>query len=224
MTTTPADRSAWLEPVTLTGTRARLEPLSHDHAADLLEAAHYDDIWTYLDEPTPHTLDDISQLIDQAHDEHARGLRLPFAIIDTITGRAVGSTSYVDIRPANRGVEIGWSWLTPSVWGTGINAEAKYLMLAHAIGNLGAVRVTIKTDVRNLRSQHAIDALGAVREGVWRNHLILSDGHRRNSVYYSVTDDDWQTLKTKLHERICAAVGSNAGTTRSSTKNSWPLR
>lgn len=205
MSASPGTPESYTEPVTLVGTRARLEPLAHEHAADLLDAAGHDEIWTYLDEPTPNTLDQVHALVDQAHAEHARGLRLPFATVDTLTGRALGSTSYVDIRPQDQGVEIGWTWLTPSAWGSGINTDTKYLMLRHAFEHLGCIRVAIKTDLRNLRSQHAIGALGAVREGVWRNHRILSDGHHRSTVYYSITDTEWPAARDRLHTRTGAA-------------------
>lgn len=191
-----------VEPVTLYGNHVRLEPLGHEHATDLLEAASHDAIWTYLDEPTPRTISQIRALIDQAHDERASGVRLPFATVDSRTDRAVGSTSYINIRPQDRGVEIGWTWLTPSAWGTGINTETKYLLLRHAFEDLHAIRVAIKTDLRNVRSQRAILALGASTEGVWRNHCILSDGYRRSTVYYSVIDTEWPTVGTRLRKRV----------------------
>jgi RimJ/RimL family protein N-acetyltransferase len=115
--------------------------------------------------------------------------------VNGATGRAVGSTSYIDIRRQDRGLEIGWTWLTPSEWGTGTNTEAKRLLLAHAFDTLGAIRVALKTDARNLRSQRAIEKLGAIREGVWRNHRILSDGHIRDSVFYSFVPEDWAAVR-----------------------------
>lgn len=181
--------------VTLAGGRVRLEPLDHRHATDLLHAAAHDDIWTYLDEPTPRTDSEIRTFIADALNDQTAGRRLPFAIIDTRAGTAVGSTSYIDIRPADRGVEIGWTWLTPTTWGTGINRQAKYLLLKHAFEDQGAIRVALKTDSRNIRSQRAIEALGASREGVWRNHRILSTGAYRNSVFYSITADEWPTIR-----------------------------
>jgi N-acetyltransferase len=185
-------------PVTLAGRRVRLEPLDYRHAAELLVAASHDDIWNYLDEPTPRTVEQIRAFITDALDEQKSGRRLPFAIVDNHTETAVGSTSYIDIRPADRGVEIGWTWLTPSRWGTGINREAKYLLLRHAFEDQGAIRVALKTDARNLRSQRAIELLGAVREGVWRNHRILSTGTYRDSVFYSITDSEWPRLRAGL--------------------------
>lgn len=189
-------------PVTLTGALVRLEPLDHQHAEDLLRAAAHDVIWTYLDEPTPRTPASMAALINDAHQDQTRGARLPFAVVDARTGHAIGSTSYIDIRQHDRGLEIGWTWLTPATWGSGINVEAKYLLLRHAFRELGAIRVAIKTDQRNVRSQRAVLALGATQEGVWRNHRILSDGHRRATVYYSVTDTDWPGVEPQLRSRV----------------------
>jgi RimJ/RimL family protein N-acetyltransferase len=113
------------------------------------------------------------------------------AIIDLRDGRVVGSISFIDIRHHDRGVEIGWAWLAPRVWGDGFNAEAMLLLMKHAFETLGAIRVAIKADVRNVRSIRSMERIGASREGVWRNHRILSDGFHRDSVYYSVIDTEW---------------------------------
>ena len=191
-----------LTPVTLTGRLVRLEPLDVKHAADLTRAAADDRIWTYLDEPTPWTRDSVEAFIADALDEQARGLRLPLAIITLADERAIGSTSYLDLRPRDRGVEIGWTWTAPATWGSGINTEAKYLLLAHAFDQAGAIRVVLKTDERNQRSRRAIEALGATYEGTWRNHRILSDGHRRNSTFYSVIDTEWPAVKEQLRRRL----------------------
>lgn len=188
-----------LQPVTLAGEIIRLEPLGLEHAADLLAAASHDEIWTYLDEPTPRTSEMIESLIRDALEDQSRGLRLPFAIIDIKTGRAVGSTSFIDIRPRDRSVEIGWTWITPGQWGTGANTEAKFLLMSHVFEKQDAGRVAIKTDLRNERSQKAIEKLGATREGVWRNHRILSDGSYRHSVYYSVIDSEWPAVRDCLN-------------------------
>lgn len=190
-----------LEPVTLTGRLARLEPLSHEHARDLLEAARHDDVWTYLDEPTPSTLPMLEKLITEALEEQKAGKRLPWAVIALDSEQAIGSVSFIDIRARDRGVEIGWGWLTPSRWRTGIGREMCYLLLRHAFEDLGVVRVALKTDVRNERSRAAILGLGAQREGVVRNHMVLRDGYIRDSVYFSVTVDDWPAVRAKLRAR-----------------------
>jgi RimJ/RimL family protein N-acetyltransferase len=187
--------------VTLTGRLARLEPLSHEHARDLLEAARHDDVWTYLDEPTPSTLPMLEKLITEALEEQKAGKRLPWAVIALDSEQAIGSVSFIDIRARDRGVEIGWGWLTPSRWRTGIGREMCYLLLRHAFEDLGVVRVALKTDVRNERSRAAILGLGAQREGVVRNHMVLRDGYIRDSVYFSVTVDDWPAVRAKLRAR-----------------------
>ena len=191
-----------LDATVLTGEIVRLEPLDFRHTEELVEAANYDEIWTYLDEPTPNTSEAMNQLVQDALNEQERGIRVPFAVIDLATGRAVGSTSYIDIRPHDRGVEIGWTWLTPSQWGTGANTDAKLLLLRHAFEDQNAGRVAIKTDLRNVRSQRAIERLGATREGTWRNHRILSDGSYRHTVYYSVIDAEWPTVRDALRTSV----------------------
>jgi N-acetyltransferase len=191
-----------LQPIELAGKRARLEPLGYEHIDDLVAASDHDDIWKYLDEATPRGHGPVETLIRQAIDDQAAGHRMPFAVIDATTDRAVGSTSYVDIRPADRGVEIGWTWLAPTVWGTGINTESKYLLLAHAFEAQSAIRVAIKTDARNIRSLRAIERLGAVREGTWRNHRVLSTGKYRDSVYFSIIESEWPLVKARLQETL----------------------
>jgi RimJ/RimL family protein N-acetyltransferase len=194
-----------LRPIVLTGHRVRLEPLAHSHAEELLQAAAHDEIWTYLDKPTPRAPDDIKALITDALREQENGTRLPFAIISTHTGQAVGSTSYIDVRPADRTVEIGWTWITPSQWGSGVNTEATYLLLELAFEEHRVGRVAMKADARNLRSQRAITKIGAVREGVWRNHRLLSTGHYRDSVYFSVIDSEWPSVRAGLQSRLTEA-------------------
>ncbi len=188
------------QPVTLPGQHIRLEPLGHMHAEQLLAAAEHDEIWTYLDEPTPRTLADIDRLITDALREQSQRVRLPFAIIRLSDNQAVGSTSYIDIRPADRTLEIGWTWLTPAEWGTGTNTEAKYLLLRHAFETLNAGRVAIKTDTRNARSRKAIENLGAAFEGTWRNHRLLSTGTYRHTAYYSIIGTEWPAVRDRLHQ------------------------
>jgi RimJ/RimL family protein N-acetyltransferase len=187
-----------LLPVTLTGRIVRLEPLDYTHSGGLLKAAAHEEIWTYLDEPTPQTQADITALISDALDDQRNGTRLPFAVIREHDSQVIGSTSYLDIRPADRTVEIGWTWLTPTAWGTGANTECKYLLMRHAFESWHAGRVAIKTDARNVRSRRAIERLGATYEGTWRNHRLLSTGRYRASAYYSVIDSEWPTIRERL--------------------------
>jgi RimJ/RimL family protein N-acetyltransferase len=197
MTRTPMH----VEPTMLSGNTIRLEPMTMKHLPDLTEAAAYDNVWTYLDEETPQGEEPIAALIDEASAEQARGERQPFAVIEQKTGRAIGSVSYLDIQRAHYGIEIGWAWITPGHWRTGASREAAYLLLRHAFETLQAIRVAFKTDSRNERSQRAIEGLGARREGVFRNHRILRDGHFRHSIYYSVIREDWPSVRAKLETR-----------------------
>ncbi len=192
------DRSAaWIQPVTLAGRVIRLEPLSPAHVEDLLIAAQTAEIWRYtLDEP--RTLDAMRDYIERAIDEREAGTALPFAVRHLATGRAIGSTRYAAISGANRGVEIGWTWYAPEFWRTSVNTEAKYLLLRHAFETLGCIRVELKTDARNTRSRAAIARLGAVEEGALRSKVIMRDGYRRDSVYFSILDHEWPAVKARL--------------------------
>ena len=125
-----------------------------------------------------------------------------FTIIDKETNRPVGSTRYMDITLPNRGLEIGWTWLTPSVWRTRMNTECKYLLLKHGFEELNLLRIQLKTDSRNLRSQRAMERLGAVREGVLRRHRLLSDGYQRDTVYYSILAEEWAGVKARLERSL----------------------
>lgn len=196
--------SPYNTPVTLQGNWARLEPLSIEHTADLFAVAQDDDIWRYMPAPTPRTESDMRAIIQEALDLQARGLFLPFAIIDLASGKAIGSTRYLDISPHDRHVEIGWTWLGKSYWRTQLNTECKYLLLQHAFETLGCIRVSFKTDLRNERSQRAIERLGATREGIWRRVVIMYNGYQRSSVFYSILDDEWPTIKAGLEQKMNA--------------------
>lgn len=127
-----------------------------------------------------------------------------FAIIVKDTGLAVGSTRFMDIRREHRGLEIGWTWLAPGVQRTRVNTEAKFLLLKHAFENLGALRVQLKTDARNTRSQRAIERIGGVMEGVLRRHMKVWDGHQRDTVYYSIVDTEWPAAKERFLQKLSA--------------------
>src|ERR1051326_1934535 len=177
-----------VEPVTLTGRLVRLEPLQMSHAADLYEAAQDEAIWTYMPRHPVRTPTDMAKIINTEIQEREACLSLAFAIIDLAQDKAVGSTRYMSIMPKDRGLEIGWTWLSPTVQRTAINTECKYLLLCHAFETLGAIRLQLKTHHLNLKSQRAIERLGAVKEGILRNHVIMPDGSYRHSVYYSILD------------------------------------
>lgn len=193
-----------IAPVTLSGSFARLEPLSLTHAPGVLAAGAAPEIWTHLGSPPPADLDAARRYIETALAAAAHGTQMPFAILEQPGGTLVGSTRYGDVRRADRGLEIGWTWLTPRVQRTAINTECKLLLLTHAFEALGMIRVQLKTDIRNERSQRAIERLGAVREGVLRNHMIRRDGTYRDTVLYSITCAEWPGVKERLVARLRA--------------------
>jgi RimJ/RimL family protein N-acetyltransferase len=186
-----------VKPVIMYGRVVKLEPLSMSHLGELTEAARCAEVWTYLDEETPGGAQPVTALIRDALEEQRRGERLPFAMMEQASGRAVGSISYLDIQPAHRGIQIGWAWITPSRWRTGIAREAGYLLLQHAFES-GAIRVGFEADSRNERSQRAIEGLHATYEGVLRNHRILRNGVVRHSLCYSVIREEWPQVSAKL--------------------------
>jgi N-acetyltransferase len=190
-----------LTPVTLAGTWLTLEPIEERHAPDIFAAMQDEEVCRYLSWPPPVTLDDTLTLIREAQEGMTRGVTLVYAQILNATGQAVGSTRLLDVRPADRQVEIGATFLARSAWRTPANTESKYLFLSHCFERLGCVRVALKTDGRNVRSQEAIARLGAVREGVLRRHMNVR-GYQRDTVYYSILDDEWPAVKARLRARL----------------------
>jgi len=187
-----------IKPITLEGRAARLEPLAMEHAEALAEAAT-PDLFVYHFPPPSFTPDGFRALIHFL--STLPGCR-PFAIVSREAGQAIGVTSYLDIRPRDRGVEIGFTWIAKPFQKTAINPECKYLLFRHAFDDQQAIRVQLKTDLRNLQSQRAIEKLGAVREGVLRKHMVRPDGYLRDSVMYSVTMDEWPTARERLETRL----------------------
>jgi RimJ/RimL family protein N-acetyltransferase len=183
-------------PVILTGKKVKLIPLELRHSESLYEAGRYPDIWTFT-QGKIHSVDDSREYISKALEQKDA---IPFAIIDQESQKIVGSTRFYDISVKNRGLEIGSTWLTPAMWRTSVNTECKYLLLKHCFETIGMIRVQLKTDSRNVRSQMAIERLGAVKEGILRNHMILPDGYIRDSVYYSVIDREWPEVKLRLEQ------------------------
>ncbi|WP_419876991.1 GNAT family N-acetyltransferase [Brevibacillus centrosporus] len=187
-----------IAPVTLEGKYVRLEPLRHAHIEGIWEAGRYENIWTYMSVKIDQLQDAVS-FVETALRNEEEGIELPFAIIGQEDGKVIGSTRFLNIVRKDRGLEIGFTWLTPSVWKSAINTECKYLLMRHCFEQLGCIRVQLKTDSRNLNSQRAIARIGGVREGVLRNHVILPDGYVRDSVYFSITNTEWKNVQEKLH-------------------------
>lgn len=190
-----------LHPVTLEGQVIRLEPLSIAHEPALLAAAQDERIWRFtIHEPrTPELMRDY---VLSALSDRDRGEALPFAVYHREAGRVIGATRYHSISMPNRGVEIGFTWYAPEFWRTRVNTECKYLLLCHAFDVLGCIRVELKTDGRNDRSREAILRLGAREEGTLRSKVIMRDGHRRDSVYFSILDHEWPAVKERLERML----------------------
>ncbi len=186
------------QPVVLIGEHVRLEPLGQQHALDIYEVGKDESIWRYLPRPAFKDLDDARGWIASCIDRREKGLDIQFAVMHGEEERAIGSTGYLDIDRPNRALEIGMTWYGVAYQRTPVNTECKYLMMRHAFDDLGALRVCLKTDHRNERSQRAIERIGGVRDGVLRNHRIAWDGANRHSVYYSVIDSEWAGVKERL--------------------------
>ncbi|WP_354699282.1 hypothetical protein DSM112329_04993 [Paraconexibacter sp. AEG42_29] len=198
----PADWPRVLSGV-LAGSRARLEPLADTHRDALFAASRHPEIWRWMrDYPSSRAAFD--GWFDAALDASAAGDEWAFATVDATTGKAVGSTRLMTLRPDDRGVEIGWTWLSPAAWRTGINVEAKLLMLTHAFEALGCIRVELKTHAENQRSRDAMTAMGAWFEGVHRNHRIVPGVGIRDSAWFSVIDGEWPAVKRGLQARLAA--------------------
>lgn len=190
-----------VHPVTLEGSHVRLEPLDEQHAGGLFEAGSNARDWAYMPRGCFTSEGDCLGWIQQGR---AVADQLAFAIIDKASGRPAGSTRYLTIRPEHRGLEIGWTWLGADWQRSAVNTETKLLLLAHAFDDLGAIRVEFKTDERNLRSQAALERIGATREGVLRQHMIVQEGYLRNSVYFSILDEEWPAVRRRLEDRLAA--------------------
>jgi len=190
-------------PVTLTGTVLTLEPLDERHAPDLFAAMQDEEVCRYLAWTPPRAIDETLELIRQAEGLMARRESIVFAQVWRETGRAIGSTRLLDVRPADRQVEIGSTFLARDYWRTPANTESKYLFLKHCFETLGCIRVALKTDGRNARSQEAIARLGAVREGTLRKHMNVR-GYQRDTVYFSILDTEWPSVRSRLAARLDA--------------------
>jgi RimJ/RimL family protein N-acetyltransferase len=189
-------------PVTLEGQWVRLEPLAEKHLPDLFEAAQDDDIWRYFPTPRPRTMSEMQKWFETAENGRKDGVFLPFAIIEKASGKAIGSTRYMAISRPDYSVEIGSTGLGRAYWRTAINTECKYLLIKHAFEDLKCIRVWLKTDSRNLISQRAIARIGAKKEGVLRKQMILHDGYIRDTVVFSIIDDEWPEVKADLEQKL----------------------
>jgi len=188
-------------PVVLEGRHVRLEPLREDHLVGLAAVGLDEELWRWI--PTPvRTVEEMAAYVATALREQAQGVSLPFALVEQQTGRPLGSTRYGNIDRTNHRVEIGWTWVAREWQRTAINTEAKYLLLKHAFETLGCIRVELKTDSLNERSRAAILRIGAREEGIFRNHMITASGRIRHTVYFSIVDSEWPSVKARLETRL----------------------
>jgi RimJ/RimL family protein N-acetyltransferase len=195
-----------MNPVTLTGRWVQLEPLGESHREALRAAADDERIWV-------HTLmvargPEFDRWFEYVLESRSSGRQFPFAVRRLADQSVVGSTSYLDVEPRHRRVEIGSTWYSPDVWGTQVNPECKFLLLAHAFEVQKMNRVSLCTDARNLHSQAAIEKLGAVKEGILRAHMITQGERVRDTVLYSIVIDDWPQVKARLTARLAGLDGS----------------
>ncbi|MEO1130901.1 MAG: GNAT family protein [Planctomycetota bacterium] len=197
-------------PVVLEGHVVRLEPLDVSHAEELLRAIEIASDWQWMPRPAPADLASMTRWVELARTSATDGSSIPFAIIDRATNVACGSTRYLDIRRDDLGLEIGWTWVGRAWQRTAVNTECKRMLLGHAFDTLGAQRVQLKTDSRNERSQRAIERVGGVREGVLRRHMLRPDNSWRDSVLYSIVQEEWPEVRARLDEML---ERRSAGTT-----------
>ena len=188
-------------PVTLAGQVVRLEPLGPEHLAGLLAVGLDPELWR-ITMTRFETAADIEAYLAAAIQERETGVSLPFATVLQADGRLVGSTRFGSFAPEHRRAEIGWTWIARPWQRSAVNTEAKYLMLRHAFEVWRLVRVEFKTDVINMASRNAILRLGAKEEGIFRKHLLAPGPRWRDSVYFSIIDDDWPAVKAGLERRM----------------------
>jgi N-acetyltransferase len=187
--------------IRLEGSLAVLEPLEQAHAEGLWRAAQAPEIWQWLAH-LDASRERFDEWFEQSLAANAEGREGVLAVCDRRSGEIVGSSRYLNVRAADRVVEIGWTWFNPRVWRSGLNVEVKLLMLAHAFDDLGCLRVEFKTDARNERSRAAIAAIPAQFEDILRKHKIQPDVGVRDSAYYSVIDDEWPGVRANLERRL----------------------
>ena len=189
----------WIAPITLTGKFVRLEPMTETHIPALAEIGVGQDFWRFMLYGDMKTEADMRNWV---RDILSRKGDVPFVAVHLASGWVDGATRYLNVMPKDRGLELGGTWYGLDFQRTAVNTECKYLLLRHAFETLGAIRVQLKTDLRNVRSQKAIERIGGVKEGVFRNHMILPDGTIRHSMYYSIIASEWPSVKTRLEEML----------------------
>ncbi|HUJ49430.1 MAG TPA: GNAT family protein [Bryobacteraceae bacterium] len=194
---------AWMQiaPVVLGGRHIRLEPLALSHVSALAEVGLDEELWRWIPVQV-RTREDMLAYVRTALQWQAEGTALPFVTIEQTSGRAIGSTRFMNIDRANRHVEIGATWVARPWQRSAVNTEAKYLMLRHAFEYFGCLRVELKTDALNEKSRNAILRIGAKQEGIFRKHIVCDSGRVRDSVYFSIIDTEWPDVKAALEQKV----------------------
>ncbi|MDI7741124.1 GNAT family protein [Lysinibacillus fusiformis] len=183
--------------VILEGKTVLLVPMEITYKERLYEAVKSAEVWQYTWREVK-TIDDFEQILSIAIKNKYDGTQIPFIIKDRLSGEVLGTTRIGDIDLANRNVEIGWTWLSPTVWRTKVNTECKYLLLQYCFEQLEVLRVQFSISGQNIRSQKAVERIGAVKEGVFRKHRIKADGTIHDNIFYSIVDNEWKDVKGKL--------------------------
>jgi RimJ/RimL family protein N-acetyltransferase len=190
-----------IKPVTLEGKYVSLEPLQLSHTTDLWHAAQHSEIWQWM----PYVIESerhLGQLLTKLLKFGDSGTWLSFVIRELSTDKLVGTTSYLNIEPDNKRLEIGSTWITPAWQRSAVNTECKYLLLGHAFDDLDCIRVEFKTDSLNKSSRRALSRIGAKEEGVFRNHMVMPGGRLRDSVFFGIINSEWPEIKKMLAEKI----------------------
>ena len=194
--------SKWIERVTLQGKYVRLEPISEAHVDGLAEIGIGHEFWKFMLYGGMNTKEDFRFFVTDLLEREKAGTDLPFVAIHLPSGRIAGCTRYLNIMPKDKGLEVGGTWYGLDFQRTPVNTECKYLLFSHAFETLKCIRVQLKTDSLNTRSQTAIERIGAKKEGVLRNHMITPEGRIRHSVFYSIIDTEWEDVKKRLEEMM----------------------
>ena len=190
-----------ITPIALEGVFVRLEPMKFEHLDALCEVALIPELWK-LAANVVEKREDLQRYVETALNDQAKGVALPFVTMEKRTGKIVGSTRFGNIETANRKVEIGWTWIHPDWQRSFVNTEAKLLMLTHAFETWKCIRVKLKTDALNEKSRKAITRIGGKEEGILRNHMITESGRFRDSVFFSIIDVEWETVKRNLSHKL----------------------
>ena len=190
-----------MEQIILTGKTVRLVPLETEHLEALYLAARPAEIWQWSAAKIL-TFEDAAAYIENGVRARQQQLHYPFAVFHQKTGELIGSTSLRSIDLHNESLEIGSTWYRPDHWRTSVNTECKFLLLRHSFEQMQMKRVELRTDERNDRSRKAIARLGAVQEGILRREKKISGGYIRNTVIFSILDDEWPQVKKRLQEML----------------------